>query len=197
VKVSLQHKVQLVLSCLVLGPLLVYTWYHTSQLLASYIDLPVLGYVAALGIEAAVVFLAIAIGWGRVQQRNVALFYATLIGVVLVSFLANSAMGYRTKYGSDISTASAQGLDLVQGLIGLAATGLISLIVFSAAEVIGGYMQTPQETRKKPATKRSKKEQVLEVSAGNPDWSATRIAREVGCSVSTATRALKDDKVHR
>jgi DNA-binding transcriptional ArsR family regulator len=64
-------------------------------------------------------------------------FVATLIAVVTVSALANIAMGYAVKFGEALTVSNVGKLDIVQAVVSLAATGLISLVTFALAELVG------------------------------------------------------------
>ncbi|MBK7178356.1 MAG: hypothetical protein IPH82_14420 [Chloroflexi bacterium] len=51
---------------------------HTGGLLARYVDPPAIGYVAAFGIEAAVVSLSLRIGELRRSKQSTGFFYSCL-----------------------------------------------------------------------------------------------------------------------
>ncbi len=116
---------------------LAYNWTHTGGLLASYVRPEFVGYVAAAGIELAVVGLSLRIDELR-RANNAATFHlATLGAVVIVSAIANVAQGYLVKFGQELTSTNIVRLDAVQVVVSLSATGLLSLVVFALAEVVG------------------------------------------------------------
>jgi hypothetical protein len=117
--------------------LLSYTWTHTGGLLAEYVNPAFVGYVAALGIELSIVGLSLRIGELKRSGLDARFFVATLIAVVTVSALANIAMGYAVKFGEALTVSNVGKLDIVQAVVSLAATGLISLVTFALAELVG------------------------------------------------------------
>jgi hypothetical protein len=120
-----------------LALLLVYTWWHTGGLMARYVAPPWLGYVAAAGIEIAIVALSLRIRDLRHARQDVALYIGALLAVVVVSAGANMAEGYQTRYSVALTVDNLNGIDPIQATIGVLATGLISLLVFALAEIIG------------------------------------------------------------
>ncbi len=117
--------------------LLLYTWKHTGSLLAHYVHPAGIGYVCAFGIELAIVSLSLRIGQERRNGATGAGFLVVLVAVLVVSAFANVAEGYATAYGTTLTLRSMAGIDPLQAVIGIAATGLISVIVFALADIIG------------------------------------------------------------
>jgi uncharacterized membrane protein YphA (DoxX/SURF4 family) len=117
--------------------MLAYNFRHTGQLLARHVDPPGYGYGAAAGIELGVLVLAVAIGTRKWHGLKTRWLEAVLVFVLAVSFLANVAEGHLERYGTDITSVTMTRIDWVQGLISLAATGLISVIVMAMSEIIG------------------------------------------------------------
>ena len=138
----MKNKIQLAAGIISLAALLTYTLIHTGGLLARYITPPWAGYVAALGIEIAIVSLSLRIGDLRKSGLNAGWFLFVLVSVVVVSALANVYEGFHTYYGQPLTVATVGNLDAIQAAIGLAATGLISLIVLALSEIIGSDVQT-------------------------------------------------------
>ncbi len=133
----MKARLQIILGSLSLIALLIYTLQHTGSLLAHYVEPVAIGYIAAFGIEAAVVSLSLRIGDLRRSNKNTTFFLAVLVAVVIVSALANIAEGFRTIQGEPLTLTNIQKLDVAQAIIGLSATGLISLIVLALSEIIG------------------------------------------------------------
>lgn len=118
--------------------LLVYTMVHTGSLLARYINPPQVGYIAAFGIEVAVVGLSLRIGDLKRSKQNTGFFYGVLLAVVIVSAFANVAEGFAALNNDSLLTLeTVSRLDPIQAIIGLTATGLISVIVLAMSEIIG------------------------------------------------------------
>lgn len=129
--------VQLISGAIALVCLLAYTLVHTGGLLARYINPGIVGYVAALGIESAIVGLSLRIGDLKRSKQSPAFFVSVLVAVVIVSALANIAEGFHMQQSQAMTLATVKQLDPIQAVIGLAATGLISLIVLAMSEIIG------------------------------------------------------------
>ena len=128
---------KIIIGLLSLVGVLLYNWTHTGGLLASYVKPEFVGYIAAAGIELAVVGLSLRIDEMRRAQADATFHVATLAAVVIVSALANIAQGYLVKFGTELTSANIGRLDAVQVVVSLAATGLLSLVVFALAEVVG------------------------------------------------------------
>jgi len=138
----MKAKIQIGITILSLLALLTYTLVHTGGLLARYVHPAAVGYVAAFGIEAAVVSLSLRIGELRRSKQSTLFFLFVLVAVVAVSAVANIAEGFTAVQGERLTSVTVRQLDPVQAFIGLAATGLISLIVLALAEILGTDVQT-------------------------------------------------------
>ncbi len=128
---------KIIIGLLSLVGVLLYNWTHTGGLLASYVKPEFVGYIAAAGIELAVVGLSLRIDEMRRAQADATFHLVTLAAVVIVSALANIAQGYLVKFGTELTSANIGRLDAVQVVVSLSATGLLSLVVFALAEVVG------------------------------------------------------------
>ena len=146
-----KSQAQIVIGLLALAGVLLYNWTHTGGLLAGYVRPDFIGYIAAAGIELAIVGLSLRIADLRKQNIDARFFVATLIAVVVVSALANIAEGYAVKFGEVLTLANIGRLDIVQAVVSLAATGLLSLVTFALAEIVGGDI-TAVVTGVKPDT---------------------------------------------
>lgn len=136
-----KSQVVVVLSLLALLCVLVYTFWHTGALLARYIAPAFLGYVAAAGVELTVISMS-------VQFRDIlaspakhwtvkALFMFVFLAALAVSALANVSEGFRTAYGTVLDSTTFRTVDILVAVIGVSATGLLSLVVMSLAELLG------------------------------------------------------------
>lgn len=143
-----RRAVQIAVSFVAMLCLLAYTWLHTGNLLGRYITPGVLGYVAAFGIELAVVAMAFRIGELGWTAPNATPFKWTLAGVLGVSVLANLAEGYATRYTGDLVVDAVGRLDPIQGIIGVAATALLSIVVYALAEIVGSDVRTVQQAER-------------------------------------------------
>lgn len=138
----MKNKMQIGVSLLSLIALLTYTLVHTGSLLSRYVHPAVIGYIAAFGIEAAVVSLSLRIGQLRGRQESSGFFIFVLFSVVFVSAIANIAEGFTAVQSEPLTIESLRQLDPIQAFIGVAATGLVSLIVLALAEIIGTDVET-------------------------------------------------------
>jgi hypothetical protein len=141
--------------------LLAYNFFHTGAALARYVAPFEVGYVAAFGIETAVVSLSIRIGDLRKARRDSRLLVGVLIAVLLVSTLANISEGFDVQYGQPLTLGAVYQLDWLQGLIGFCMTGLISLVVFAMSEVVSVDVDTvvkEHERERKAAVRRATRE---------------------------------------
>ena len=134
-------KVQVFAGAISLVALLIYTLVHTGGLLADYVEPWFVGYIAAFGIELAVVSLSLRIGDLKRNRQDFRFFMFVLIAVVVVSALANIAEGFSVAHDADLTFDTVRDLDIIQATIGLTATGLISLIVLALSEIIGTDVQ--------------------------------------------------------
>ena len=143
---------------------LAYNWTHTGGLLASYVRPAFVGYIAATGIELAVVGLSLRIADLRRNASGARFQVATLAAVVVVSALANIAEGYAVKFGESLTSANIGRLDIVQAIVSLSATGLLSLVTFAIAEIVGGDIEQPD---KQPLADDLQTEQPTETDAAS------------------------------
>jgi hypothetical protein len=192
----MKAKIQIGATVLSLLALLTYTLVHTGGLLARYVHPAVIGYVAAFGIEAAVVSLSLRIGELRRTKQSTGFFLFVLIAVVVVSAVANIAEGFTAVQGAALTLATVRTLDPIQAFIGLAATGLVSLIVLALAEILG----TDVETAVKLAERKHKQPLVANIGADQPGIHAQSmepaviaLTTEESVSIERA-RAVKADK---
>ena len=188
----MKAKIQIGVTILSLMALLTYTLVHTGGLLARYVHPEIIGYVAAFGIEAAVVSLSLRIGELRRTRQSPGFFLFVLIAVVVVSAVANIAEGFTAVQGAALTLATVRSLDPVQAFIGLAATGLVSLIVLALAEILG----TDVETAVKQADKERKRQPVSKMVLGEtavPTTNSQSNNAEESPSIERA-RAAKAEK---
>ena len=146
-----RKSVQLALGLASLVTLLAYTFWHTGGLLARYIAPGALGYVAALGIELAIVSMSLRIGELGWRAPDAAPYKVTLILTLIVSALANVAEGHATKYGAELTRGALPALDPIQAIIGVSATALLSIVVYLLADIIGGDVQRAEARAVTPA----------------------------------------------
>lgn len=134
-------QVVVILSLLALVCVLVYTFWHTGALLSHYIAPGWLGYIAAAGIELTVISMS-------VQFRDIltsaarsrftkGLFVFVFLAALAVSALANVSEGFRTATGLLFTSATFSTMDSWVWIVGVSATGLLSLVVMSLAELLG------------------------------------------------------------
>lgn len=173
---------------------LVYNFVHTGGLLASYVTPPAVGFVAAVGIELSVVGLSLQIGRRKHDKQDAGFFYFVLVSVVIVSALANVAQGHLQRYGNDITIDSLTTIDIIQGIIGIAATALLSLIVMAMAEIVGQFIErdvvVPDATGEQPQTKT---ETVLMLIQEDPTMSVKQLANAADCSTSLVRHAMRNN----
>lgn len=218
-----KHKdsIRLVASAVALATLLAYTFWHTGGLLSHYITPGWIGYVAAFGIELSVVSLSLRIGELRRSGLSVKWFTSVLVAVVAVSTIANVSEGHLTLTGEPLTWQAVKLLDLLQSIIGVTATALISLIVFSLSEIIGDDVNETIKVIEREAKKEAKSHKSQKVPAFEPgdmnalnraneakqlnvtqrrerlaelmdqDMSHGQIANELGVSLSTVKRDVR------
>lgn len=142
----------ILLTLLTLVTLLVYTFVHTGGLLSEYVDPFQVGYVAALGIEAAIITMSIRLGKllrqlaqdayrGRETWLSFLWQGLTLLFVLAVSAIANIVEGYKVKHGAELTLTTIQELDALQIVIGLVATGVIPVVVLAMTEIVSGEVK--------------------------------------------------------
>jgi hypothetical protein len=147
----------IILSIVTLVALLAYTFVHTGGLLSEYVNPPWIGYVAAFGVEAAIITMSIRIGKLLRQLAQSAYKGAegwlsllwqgsTLLFVLAVSAAANVVEGHKVKYGLELTLSTIQNLDGLQLATGLLATGLIPVVVLSMTEIVSGEIKAALQT---------------------------------------------------
>ena len=182
---------QIMITAVALVLVLVYNFCHTGALLASYVAPWWVGYVAAVGIELAVVGLSLQIGRRRRDKEATGFFYFVLVSVVIVSALANMSQGHLQRYKADITVGSMTAIDAIQGIVGIAATALLSLIVMAMAEIVGQYMEDDAQDDQPPVmVGQTLTEQVQALAESDPALTRDELAEVIGCSRSTVRRAL-------
>jgi len=129
--------------------LLSYTFVHTGNLLASYVSPQFVGFMAAFGIELSIVGLSMRIGELKRLGLSYRFFVFTLVAVVAVSALANIAEGFHVKFGEALTVINWNKLDVVQIVVSIAATGLISLVTLALSEIVGQDVATAQKSSRK------------------------------------------------
>lgn len=138
--------VQVALGLLSLFALLLYTFWHTGGLLSHYISPGWMGRVAAFGVEVAIVSMSLRIGELGWTAPNAKPYKWTLGLTLAVSAFANLAEGHATKYGTELTVNAVPNIDVIQAIIGVSATALLSIVVYLLADIIGGDVQRA-ETR--------------------------------------------------
>jgi hypothetical protein len=160
-----KREVMIVFGALSLLALLSYTWVHTGGLLSTYVNPGWIGYVAAFGIESAIVGFSLRIGELKKLGQNYWFFLTALILVMVVSAIANISQGFYVKYGEYLSVNNWQKMDLVEAGILIAATGLISVVTLAISEVVGQDVVVAQKDAAKEE-RRSQKPQDDALPAG-------------------------------
>jgi hypothetical protein len=140
-KRSQKGQVVVILSLLALVCVLAYTFWHTGALLSRYIVPGLLGYVAAAGVELTVIgmsiqFRDIVASPGKSPGTKV-LFVFVFLAALAVSALANVSEGFRVASGVPLMSTTFSVMDPLVAVIGVSATGLLSLVVMSLAELLG------------------------------------------------------------
>lgn len=188
--------VQVALGLLSLFALLLYTFWHTGGLLSHYISPGWMGRVAAFGVEVAIVSMSLRIGELGWTAPNAKPYKWTLGLTLAVSAFANLAEGHATKYGTELTVNAVPNIDVIQGVIGVAATALLSIVVYLLADIIGGDVQRAEQQAEQPEQQAEQQlatpEQALNGDAlvtwlvSNPAASYQDIAKYLGVSRSTA-----------
>lgn len=183
----MKAKVQLTAGIVSLIALLVYTLAHTGSLLSQYVSPGYIGYIAALGIEVSIVSLSLRIGDLRKSQQSIRFFLFVLVSTVIVSAIANISEGFYTMYHEHLTFETIGKLDLVQSIIGVTATGLISLIVLALSEIVGtDVTQTVKQVEKE------KREKVSLSSSVTPE-NVTLEATPEQAEKAREAKALQDN----
>lgn len=153
-----KKRIELILSGIGILCLLLFTWTHTGNLLAKYINPRALGFAAAAGIELTVIGLSIRIGDLRRQNLNTRFFWFALGSVLFVSALANLSEGYSIRYGTDITLGSFRTIDGIQIALLLSANALISILIMALSEIIGQDVESASKKNLDAALKPYKDE---------------------------------------
>lgn len=137
-----EHRTQMSFAVLALIGLLAYTFVHTGGLMSRYIQPAFVGYMAAFGVELAVAGISFRLASLKRKQITSRSLLFILISALFVSALANISEGYSVRYGEPLTWENLGDIDYIQAVIGIAATGLISLMVFAISETIGVDVET-------------------------------------------------------
>lgn len=137
-----EQRTQMTFAVLALIGLLAYTFVHTGGLMSRYIQPAFVGYMAAFGVELAVAGISFRLASLKRKQLTSRSLLFILISALFVSALANISEGYSVRYGEPLTWANLGDIDYIQAVIGIAATGLISLMVFAISETIGVDVET-------------------------------------------------------
>lgn len=137
---NLINMIEFVAGSIALLLILLYNFKHTGSLLARHVTPAWYGYSAALGIEFSVVFLSAKLNKIKRQGAKMwrTLFPWSLILVVLLSATANLNEGFLTRYNTELSLQYIAQVDLIQLIVSVIGTLMVSLIVFALSEVISG-----------------------------------------------------------
>jgi len=166
-----RKQIQIIFGVLSLAALLSYNFIHTGELLSKFIVISGIGYVAAFGIEACVVAMSV-----KMSDNPTKLVKFVLVTTLIVSGLANITQGYEAFYNEPLTVANIVKIDLIQSIVGLASTGLISLIVFALSDILGAetlgtrkkivkaFKQKVQSIESKSDSKLSKSERQQKVA---------------------------------
>ena len=180
-------KLQIIAGSVSLTALLAYTLVHTGGLLATYVNPWHVGYIAAFGIELAVVSLSLRIGDLKRSGQDFRFFMFVLVSVVIVSALANISQGFAVAHKAEMTLANISQLDAIQAIIGLTATGLISLIVLALSEIIGVDVNAVVKQMEREQRKNEQKKTEI-------DTAKTQIETVQAMAVEQA-RDIKADRV--
>ena len=186
-----KRSLQTILAAVSMVLILVYTFWHTAALLASFVTPAPVGWIAALGIEAAVVALSLRAG----------AYKKTLAAALIVSAIANIERGARESglAADGLTFASIGNIDWIQAVIGVAATALLSVLVFRLADIVShdaqGGKHDSNATASSPGavaggTNMAGPARRADASAGATDAQATR---HLAVGASTPGQALSSD----
>jgi hypothetical protein len=163
-----------------LGGMLIYNFKHTGDLLALYVSPPAIGYVGAAAVELAVVSLSLRIAQKRRAGNSTAWQWAVLGAVATISSLANVAVGFYARYGVHISVATVTTVDILQAIIGICATGVMSLVTLAITEVIGVEAEAAErKAERKTGITVQPVPQKPQVTATTPEITATPVTESV------------------
>lgn len=181
---TLEHRIILGLSVFALIMLLAYTGVHTANVLARYVQPPFIGWLAAFGIELTIALMAWRLARGKSEGKANIFIVGALLFALFVSMLANVDEGYRINYQDSLVIANLGKLDVFQGIVGLAVTGLIPVLVFAISEIVGSELFTEVEH---PA----KSVQVERTQVEQKKWGARELAKAAGIAPATASKVTQ------
>ena len=98
--------------------------------------------------------------------------------------MANVAAGFEVYYGERITVTNVVQLDAIQAVIGMGATGLISLVVLALSEVVGSDVQVAAKIVAREAAKVQAKAESERAVEFTPNARATRKANKVSEALS-------------
>ena len=176
---------------LALFGLLAYTFTHTGALLSRYITPGWVGYLAALGIELAIVALSVRIGEIKKVGQNPWFFYGVLIGVLVVSAIANLAEGFFVNQGVALTVNTAVEIDVIQAIIALTAPGLIPVIVFALSEIVGTDVNAAAKIVQKQ--RQAERPKVSAATGIKPTPEQARLARGVKAEQDALSKGRRLD----
>lgn len=180
-----EQRTQMTIAVLALIGLLAYTFVHTGSLMSQYIRPVFVGYMAAFGIELAVAGISFRLASLKRKQVTSRLLLFILISALFVSALANIAEGYQVRYAKPLTWMNLGDIDYIQAVIGIAATGLISLMVFAISEMIGIDVEA--------VVKQTEREQKQAEQAEQEPQPAPVIEPESQTQDEQAERSYRDD----
>ncbi len=139
----------IIIGIISIAGLFAYTWVHSGNLLARYINPSFIGFLCAAGIELSIIGLSMRIGELKKSGLDYRFFAFTLIAVVVVSAAANIAEGFYVRYNEPLTINNFSKLDLVEAIILIGATGLISVVTLALSELIGQDVIAVQKAQQK------------------------------------------------
>ena len=182
---TLEHRIILALSVFALIMLLLYTGVHTANVLARYVQPAFIGWLAAFGIELTIALMAWRLARGKGEGKLNIFIIGALLFALFVSMLANVDEGYRINYQDSLQIANLGQLDVFQGIVGLAVTGLIPVLVFAISEIVGSELFTEVEQSVKSV-------QVERTPVEQPkQWGARELAKAAGIAPATASKVVQ------
>lgn len=129
--------------------ILAYTFVHTSNVLARYINPPFVGWLAGAGIELIIFSMSWKLATIKGKEPN-KLLYFTLIISLIVSTIANVAEGYYVSHKQELTWANIGNIDPIQALVGISSNLLLPILVFAVSELVGSDIE--RITKQKPNT---------------------------------------------
>lgn len=191
--------------------LLSYTFWHTGGLLSRFIVPYELGYTCAVGVEAIIVVMSFKLA--RLKANNVSNGWIkfALVFALVVSAVANYAEGFYTYHEQLLTWRSWwANIDVVQFVISVLATALISVLVFVVSDIISVDMSTVSKRAErifKGGEQAEQKAEQIQVKAEQPNSkemmvhqaihtlteqgkqpTSRAVAKLAGCGVGTANK---------